>query len=75
MLGERMYAAAVGRAGVRPCAVIPVRVPVLPDGIEIRDATEADAAPLEPVIRMADRTTPTVPGACTAWPSSDGIPT
>ncbi|MFD9607675.1 hypothetical protein [Streptomyces sp. NPDC059970] len=29
-------------------------VPALPDGIVIRGATQADAAPLEPVIRMAD---------------------
>ncbi|MCZ1000767.1 GNAT family N-acetyltransferase [Streptomyces mirabilis] len=49
-----MYAAAAGRSGVQPGTVLPVSAPVLPDGIVIRDATQADAAPLEPVIRMAD---------------------
>lgn len=49
-----MYAAAARRAGVQPGDVIPVSVPALPDGIVIRGATQADAAPLEPVIRMAD---------------------
>ncbi|MEJ8653709.1 GNAT family N-acetyltransferase [Streptomyces sp. MS1.AVA.3] len=58
MLGERMYAAAADRAGVQPGAVIPVGVPALPDGIVIRDATQADAAGLEPVIRMADPDNP-----------------
>ncbi|MGR3875664.1 GNAT family N-acetyltransferase [Streptomyces graminifolii] len=58
VLGERMYAAAAGRAGEQPGAVIPVSTPVLPDGVVIRNATPADAAPLEPVIRMADPDNP-----------------
>ncbi|MCO8308771.1 GNAT family N-acetyltransferase [Streptomyces sp. RKCA744] len=33
-------------------------VPVLPDGIVIRDATQTDAAGLEPVVRLADPDNP-----------------
>ncbi|MGX8903695.1 GNAT family N-acetyltransferase [Streptomyces netropsis] len=58
VLGERVYAAAVGRAGVQPGEVIPVDVPTLPDGLVVREATQADAAGLEPVIRLADPDNP-----------------
>jgi GNAT superfamily N-acetyltransferase len=59
-MGERMYAAttAADRAGVQPGDVIPVSLPGLPDGLVIRDAVRADAAPLEPVIRLADPDNP-----------------
>ncbi|MFD5079552.1 GNAT family N-acetyltransferase [Streptomyces sp. NPDC058371] len=57
VLGERMYAAA-GRAGIQPGIVIPVTAAELPNGFVIRNATQADAAPLEPVIRMADPDNP-----------------
>ncbi|MES4909460.1 MULTISPECIES: hypothetical protein [unclassified Streptomyces] len=56
--------------GVQPGAVIPVRVPALPDGIVIRDATQADVAPLEPVIRMADPDNPD--GSWRVLPSTIG---
>ncbi|MFE0737487.1 GNAT family N-acetyltransferase [Streptomyces sp. NPDC058855] len=60
VLGERMYAApsTADRSGVQPGEVIPVSVPELPDGLVIRDATRADTAPLEPVIRLADPDNP-----------------
>ncbi|WP_406364398.1 GNAT family N-acetyltransferase [Streptomyces sp. NBC_01579] len=67
VLGGRMYAAAAQRAGVQPGAVIPVSVPALPDGIVIRDATQSDAAPLKPVIRLADPDNPD--GSWRALPS------
>ncbi len=67
VLGERMYAAAAGRAGVQPGDVIPVNVPALPDGIVIRDAAHADTSPLEPVIRLADPDNPD--GSWRALPS------
>jgi hypothetical protein len=47
---------------MQPGEVIPVSVPELPDGIVIRDATRADTAPLEPVIRLADPDNPVGPG-------------
>jgi hypothetical protein len=64
VMGERMYAApsTADRSGVQPGEVIPVSVPELPDGIVIRDATRADTAPLEPVIRLADPDNPVGPG-------------
>jgi hypothetical protein len=52
-LGERTYAAAAHRAGAQPGDLMPVSVPALPDGVVIRDATQADASPLEPVMRLA----------------------
>lgn len=60
VLGERMYAAptTAERSGIQPGDIIPVSVPALPDGIVIRDATRADTAPLEPVIRLADPDNP-----------------
>lgn len=59
VLGERMYSGAAGhRAGVQPGDIIPVSVPPLPDGIVTRDATHADRAALEPVIRLADPDNP-----------------
>ncbi|MCC9690592.1 GNAT family N-acetyltransferase, partial [Streptomyces sp. MNU103] len=60
-MGERMYAAPTSRAAVQPGEIIPVTVPGLPDGVVIRDATPADAAALEPVMRLADPTTPRAP--------------
>ncbi|MCX4539003.1 hypothetical protein OHA79_52635 (plasmid) [Streptomyces sp. NBC_00841] len=42
-------------------------VPALPDGIVIRDATQSDAAPLAPVIRLADPDNPD--GSWRALPS------
>ncbi|MFI9311114.1 GNAT family N-acetyltransferase [Streptomyces triculaminicus] len=58
VLGELMYAAAAPRAGVQPGAIIPVSVPALPEGVVIRDAAQADAGPLEPVMRLADPDNP-----------------
>ena len=43
---------------MQPGDVIPVSVPELPDGIVIRGAIRADAAPLVPVIRIADPDNP-----------------
>ncbi|GDY70209.1 hypothetical protein AQJ43_36585 [Streptomyces avermitilis] len=59
-MGERMYAAhsTADRSAMQPGDVIPVSVPELPDGIVIRGATRADAAPLVPVIRLADPDNP-----------------
>lgn len=58
VLGEQMYAAAAPRTAVQPGEIIPVSVPAVPDGIVIRDAVQADAVPLESVIRMADPDNP-----------------
>ncbi|WP_434600010.1 GNAT family N-acetyltransferase [Streptomyces sp. A5-4] len=60
VMGERMYAAPAPGAGaaVQPGEVIPVRVPPLPEGVVIRDATPSDAAALEPVMRLADPDNP-----------------
>ncbi|MGW9676414.1 GNAT family N-acetyltransferase [Streptomyces koyangensis] len=57
-MGERMYAAPASRAAAQPGEIIPVAVPDLPDGVVIRDATPADAAALEPVMRLADPDNP-----------------
>ncbi|MEV8092510.1 hypothetical protein [Streptomyces nigra] len=55
-----MYAApsTADRSAVQPGEVIAVSVPELPDGLVIGDVTRADAAPLEPVIRLADPDNP-----------------
>ncbi|MBP5942723.1 GNAT family N-acetyltransferase [Streptomyces acidiscabies] len=59
VLGERMYSGAAGhRAGAQPGEILPVRAPVLPDGVVLRDAARADRAALEPVIRLADPDNP-----------------
>lgn len=58
VMGERMYAATTPGAGVQPGEVIPVSVPALPDGVVLRNATPADAAVLEPVMRLADPDNP-----------------
>ncbi|WP_327328666.1 GNAT family N-acetyltransferase (plasmid) [Streptomyces sp. NBC_01210] len=60
VLGERMYAASAPRPGtaVQPGTIIPVSAPALPDGLRLRDATRDDAAPLEPVLLMADPDNP-----------------
>ncbi|MFD3827116.1 GNAT family N-acetyltransferase [Streptomyces sp. NPDC058625] len=58
VMGERMYAATAPGSGVQPGEVIPVSVPALPDGVVLRDATPADAAALEPVMRLADPDNP-----------------
>ncbi|MFF8604166.1 GNAT family N-acetyltransferase [Streptomyces sp. NPDC015232] len=59
-MGERMYAAptTADRSARQPGDIIPVSAPQLPDGLVIRNATRADAAPLEPVIRLADPDNP-----------------
>ncbi|WP_327135863.1 GNAT family N-acetyltransferase (plasmid) [Streptomyces sp. NBC_01343] len=69
VMGEHMYAAptTADRSGMQPGDIIPVSAPQLPDGIVIRDATHADTASLEPVIRLADPDNPD--GSWRALPS------
>ncbi|MGW4788577.1 GNAT family N-acetyltransferase [Streptomyces sp. NPDC004230] len=69
VLGERMYAAptTADRSAIQPGDIIPVSVPELADGIVIRDAAHADAARLEPLIRLADPDNPD--GSWRALPS------